>query len=233
MSYSNQTINNKSFIKRFSHNGRFNVALSLLDLKKTDSILDFGTGDGYMLQLIRDTKNVKKIVGYEPVSDMYNELERNIKSLQATNIKVINNLNDVAQTTFNYVTCFEVLEHFSKREQLQHLEDIKRITDTNSKIIISVPLEIGLTALLKNSIRTIVGQKHSNTNLKSVTKAILCFKDTRTQSGYINSHVGFNHKDLEKLFKTSGLKVIKKQYSPFKYLYGLLNSQIFYELERI
>ncbi|WP_223033482.1 class I SAM-dependent methyltransferase [Hanstruepera marina] len=233
MSYANQTVNNKSFIKRFSHKIRFNVALSFLNLKSTDTLLDFGTGDGYLLQLVSETKAVKELVGYDPLPKMYDELKRNIESHQATNIKVINNLNDVAQTTFNYVTCFEVLEHFSETEQLQHLEDIKRLTDSRSKIIISVPLEIGLTALLKNSIRIIVGQKHSNSSLKSVTKAILGFKDTRTQSGYIHSHVGFNHKDLEKLFKASGLKIIKKQYSPFKYLYGILNSQIFYELERV
>lgn len=233
MSYSNQTINNKSFIKRFSHKGRFDVALSLLNVNSNDCILDFGTGDGYLLQLIANNKSVKEIVGYEPVPEMFKELETNINSIATNNISVINSLDDILHKKFNYVICLEVLEHFSKKLQIEHIEAIKKLTDYTSIIIISVPLEIGLNALFKNIIRILVGQKQSNTSFKSVTKAVLGYKDNRQQSGYINSHVGFNHKTLEELFKKNNLKIIKKHYSPFKYLFGILNSQIFYVLKRV
>ena len=233
MSYSNQTINNKSSIKRFTHIGRFNVALALLDFKKTDTLLDFGTGDGHMLQLINQTISIKKLIGYEPVSEMYDELVKNINQNESNSIQVINNLKAVSTLQFNYVTCFEVLEHFSKENQDKHIKDIIKLTSNDGTIIISVPLEIGLTALFKNSIRFLLGQKHSNTNLKTISKAMLGLKDSRTQAGYINSHVGFNHNDLECVFKDNNLRIIKKQYSPFKYLYGLLNSQIFYVLKKV
>jgi cyclopropane fatty-acyl-phospholipid synthase-like methyltransferase len=52
MSYSSQTINNKFFIKRTTHLKRFEVTKKLIDLKETDTYLDFGTGNGYLLKLL-------------------------------------------------------------------------------------------------------------------------------------------------------------------------------------
>jgi 2-polyprenyl-3-methyl-5-hydroxy-6-metoxy-1,4-benzoquinol methylase len=233
MSYSNQTINNKSSIKRFSHKRRFQVALSLLDLKINDSILDFGTGEGHLLKLLAEQKDVKEIVGYEPVIDMFQELSVNIENLNYNNIQIIYDLESLKEKEFDYVSCFEVFEHFSKNEQNKFLEEIRKITKNDGHIIISVPLEIGLSALFKNTIRILVGQKQSNSSLKSIMKAVFCFPDNRIQKGYIHSHIGFNHNNLEELFKINQLKIIKKQYSPFKYLFGLLNSQIFYILKKV
>ena len=64
--YSNQTINNSSFIKRFSHNKRFQNSIKLLSPKSDDKILDYGTGDGYILNQIYNKNIYCEIIGYEP-----------------------------------------------------------------------------------------------------------------------------------------------------------------------
>ena len=49
MSYSSLTNFNKNFIKKFSHNSRFNIAIKILKknyLSAPINILDYGTGDG-------------------------------------------------------------------------------------------------------------------------------------------------------------------------------------------
>ena len=50
--YKDLIVNNRSFLKRFSHSRRFVVAVKLLDVRQSDEILDIGTGDGYMLHKI-------------------------------------------------------------------------------------------------------------------------------------------------------------------------------------
>jgi len=63
-------------------------------------------------------------------------------------------------------------------------------------------------------------------------KSIFAIKtDRNDEGGYIFTHVGFNHKLLEKTFVKKNLKIIRKEYSPFKYLFGFLNSQVFYVLK--
>ena len=59
--YSNLTIKNRSFFKRFSHNKRFQKALELVSLNDESSVLDFGTGDGYFLSLLREKNQSKNI----------------------------------------------------------------------------------------------------------------------------------------------------------------------------
>ena len=50
MSYAKLTIENPSLLKRLSHTKRFNVALELLAIGRNDDVLDYGTGDGFMLR---------------------------------------------------------------------------------------------------------------------------------------------------------------------------------------
>src|SRR3954454_13172518 len=51
MSYAALTTASRNPIKRFSHLRRFEIAMRLLALDGSDSIFDYGTGDGYVLAL--------------------------------------------------------------------------------------------------------------------------------------------------------------------------------------
>jgi len=232
MSYSKLTINNRSFIKKVSHKKRFDVSQKLIERYTKDSILDFGTGDGYLLtQLAKDNLNLQ-IHGYEPLEYMFNELQENVNTSGSKNINISMTLDNNKDASFETVCCFEVLEHFTTDAQKTHLQAIKKLLKPNGTLIISVPLEIGLSSLLKNSIRILVKQRHSNTTFKSIMRAFFGRSIKRTQTGYIYSHIGFSHKDLETIFREEGLTILKKSYSPIPWLYGLLNSQVFYVLKK-
>jgi hypothetical protein len=66
MAYSNLTTQHPSALKRFSHTQRFQRALALLDVHDGESVLDYGTGDGYFLQLLRCQYPHCDLWGYEP-----------------------------------------------------------------------------------------------------------------------------------------------------------------------
>jgi len=224
--YSNLTVKNPSFFKRFSHNKRFEKALNLVELSYKSSVLDFGTGDGYFLNLLNQNKDVK-ITGYEPIRDMFEQLEETVSDKE---IALINNLEE-SKERFHVIYCLEVLEHFREEYQLKRIREIKGKLDKKGKIVISVPIEVGFASLLKNIVRISISQVEKDTNFRNIIKALFYKKVERyEQANYIYTHIGFNYKKLEELFKLEELTIIKKVYSPISFL-GTLNTQVFYVLE--
>lgn len=225
--YSKLTRGNRSFFKRFTHNKRFIKALNLINLDKDSKVLDFGTGDGYFLDLIYN-KSKSKIVGYEPVLDMYVQLKDNIDNKE---ISIVNHLDEVSNIKFDVIYCLEVLEHFYKDFQIKLLNQIKSQLSSDGFVVISVPIEVGLGSFVKNTIRIIIKQYERDTNFKNMVKALFYKKVNRSsENNYILTHIGFNYKKLDKIFSELGFTVVKKDYSPFKVLKGL-NSQAFYVLK--
>ncbi|QOD61935.1 class I SAM-dependent methyltransferase [Polaribacter haliotis] len=165
--YSNLTIKNRSFFKRLSHNKRFKKALNLIELSDNFSLLDFGTGDGYFLKLLKEKVNAK-ITGYEPVTDMFDQLETNISN---EDFLLINNLNQTKEN-FDVIYCLEVLEHFSKENQSKLLKQIKEKLKEKGQIVVSVPIEVGVASFVKNLIRLSIKQTEKDTNRKNIFKAL-------------------------------------------------------------
>lgn len=232
MSYAEYTRNNKSKIKKFSHQKRFDVAIKLIDLNSKESLLDFGTGDGYLLERLFHATQNQNLYGYDPLDFMFEELKQTITKNNLDAVTITDNLDTITNQTFDVVSCLEVLEHFSEKDQRNRLLEIKNLVQNNGRIIVSVPLETGLSSLFKNSIRFFIGQNKEHATLKNIVKSFLGLKITRQEDGYIYTHIGFNHKNLEILIKNCGLKIINQKYSPFKYLYGFLNSQVYYILKK-
>jgi len=225
--YSNQTINNSSFIKRFSHNKRFQNTIKLLSPKNDDKILDYGTGDGYILNQLYNKNIYCEIIGYEPFENK--ELLINYKNHKT--IKIINSVKDIS-TKFNKISCFEVLEHLTEKNQEIELQQMSKLLEENGKIIISVPLEKGISSLLKNIIRILLKQQHSNTNYSTIIKSLFGIKFDRGSNKYISNHIGFYYNDLEMIFKKVNLKIEKRLFSPINLFSSILNSQVFYILEK-
>jgi 2-polyprenyl-3-methyl-5-hydroxy-6-metoxy-1,4-benzoquinol methylase len=225
--YSKLTTGNKSSLKRFSHNKRFVKALELSGQKRVNKILDFGTGDGYFLNILFD-KTEAEIFGYEPVEEMFYQLKENIDN---DKIELVLNLNEISEDKFNVIYCLEVLEHFYEDYQKRILNEIKDKLKSDGIVIISVPIEVGTASLIKNSIRVLIKQFERDTNFKNILKAFT-YKTVNRQveNNYVFSHIGFNYKKLEKIFDEVGFSIVKKDFSPFSWFKGL-NSQVFFVLK--
>ncbi len=232
MSYAKQTINNKSPLKRFSHGRRFDVAVDLIKRQQPDAVLDFGAGNGFLLIQLKDALPHSRLVGYDPIESMFKELTSTIKESQINNIEITSDLSTLGDQTFDVVSCQEVLEHFDVAHQLIHIQHLKRFLSNNGKLIVSVPLETGFSGLIKNLARLFTGQKHSNTSFNNVLRSVFGLSVKRKGDPYIHSHVGFNYKRLEHLFKQEDLIITEKKFSPFPILRQLLNSQVFYVLTK-
>lgn len=226
MKYSNLTTDSKFFIKRFSHEKRFEKAYCLLSKQNTKSVLDFGTGDGYFLHYLNKKKTIESIKGYEPVEEIYKQ----IKLIKG--IEVVKKTSELHNEKFDAITCLEVLEHFNQEKQRELLQEIRSLLAPGGRIIISVPIEIGLSSLLKNGFRVLFKQREKDTSYKNIYKALFIVKVNRSQKGdYINSHIGFNYKKLEELILKEGFIIDRKEFSPIGFLRSFINSQVFYVLK--
>lgn len=230
MSYSELTIENPSLLKKFSHNKRFDIALELLTIECTDEILDFGTGDGFMLKKLLSA-SPHSIVGYEPMEIQYKQLEEFVGKYGIDSVAIIGDLGCIETRRFDKVCCLEVLEHLTDDNQILVLNSIKRLLKNGGSVVVSVPIEVGLSGLLKNSARYIIRQAHPNASFRNIFKSFLGLKVDRGQEAYISSHIGFDYSDLEKLIISVGYEIKKKHFSPFKGLKSFINSQVFFVLE--
>lgn len=229
--YADQTTQNKSWLKRFSHGSRFKVALDLLNPAPEDQILDYGTGDGYMLSMIRLTDDNCRIVGYEPVPYMFKELNDKLGSSKNESVELIHNLNGYTGN-FNKICCLEVLEHLTKENQTKEITNMMNLLTEDGKLIISVPVEIGFSSLLKNIARIVLGQAHGNTNLRTIIYSVFGIHFDRGNRPYIFSHMGFYYQDLENLIVSLGLTIHSKKFSPISMLGRAINSQVFFVLRK-
>ena len=224
--YKDLTTDNRSVIKKFAHNKRFEIALKILKLNSSDKILDYGTGDGLMLQMIKKTNPNCYVAGYEPVKSMFIELSKNSDS---ENIKLFNQLNDIS-FQFDKIYCLEVLEHFASKNLRIELNNIKNCLKPNGMVIISVPIEGGISGLLKNIARVLIRQTHEKTTLTNIVRSLFYLPINRVNAKYLHSHIGFYYQTLEKELKSSNFTIIHKSFSPFPKLKGWINSQVFYIL---
>ena len=225
--YSDSTYNSKNSLKRFAHRKRFKTSIELIDIKENMRLLDFGCGNGLFLNQLKEStgKNIH-LVGFEPF----------MEPLILNSIKIEKDwerIEDVVHQNglFDYITCFEVLEHFSPEKQIEIIQRMKKVLSPDGYLIISTPIEKGFSSLIKNIIRKIDFPKSPEYTFKNITASLFgkSLAEIRTGQDYL-THMGFYFHDLEKIL-VSDFIIESKFYSPLKWFGYNFNSQVFYKLK--
>jgi len=124
-------------IQAYWHKKRFVIIKELLKESKAKNILDIGCHSGMLTNLIHDWTNAS-VTGID-ISE---------KSVQYAKVKYprVNFIAKDVQSglpfsdkTFELITCFDILEHLPKLDQV--LAEIRRVLKNRGEIIISVPNE--------------------------------------------------------------------------------------------
>ncbi len=236
MKYSSLTNDNRSSIKRFSHDGRFRQAIKILkSIARPDcgSVLDYGAGSGEFLQLLDEqVPSLEIIIGYEPNDSQYQQLQTKMKSGHLSpRVAAIQKIDDTGRH-YDVIFCMEVFEHFTSKNTIENLQQITRLLLQTGSIIVSVPIETGFAGFMKNMVRLVIRQAHQETMFRNVAKAFFKVPIKRGDRDYISSHIGFSHRDFEHLVVSTGLRIVAKSYSPLPFFGPYLNSQIFYVLSK-
>ena len=226
MSYASGTTDNSVSIKRYSHAKRFKVALRFI--ARHDKILDYGAGDGYFLRLAANkVGNPLSCYAYEPT--ILHELRATLADLLPLS-QTSAEFDRFEEFAFDKIFCLEVLEHLPDGEIQLALARFKKSLKRDGKIIISVPIETGISGFLKNMFRLVFSQTHADTNFKNIVRSLFGLEVARPSGSYIPSHIGFNYRNLYRHFAEEGLSVERECFSPFPMFGAVLNSQIFFVL---
>jgi SAM-dependent methyltransferase len=222
--YKERTYASRDPLRRLSHGRRFRLASSLVEVSKDSRVLDFGGGDGAFLTLLFQQASISfDAVLFEP--HMKVSADHNFAHLARWEAVV----SYAKERQFNLVFCQEVMEHFSPQREDQALAQIASVMAPDSRLILSVPVEIGPVALIKN-----IGRWKYRKNAvdiysyRNLVKSLLGLPipDTRCGDDFL-SHMGFYYKDfktvLERYFVID--RIIG---SPFTRLPPILNSQVFF-----
>jgi SAM-dependent methyltransferase len=205
---------------------------NLIGIHKSGNILDYGCATGVFLATLDalKTENVCKLIGYEPYQ----------RGHFRNNITILADFNDVYQyKPFEIITTFEVIEHISFDQLNEFITRCDEILAPDGIILISVPVEIGLSLILK--------EFHHRSNkercylphlplafLKAVFgkayKRCEPYKDGVT---YYDSHRGFDFREMMKHLNKLGWKTQVLSYTPFPFLKSwLFNSEVFIQVTR-
>lgn len=228
MDYSILTTSNKNFIKRLTHSKRFKIASKLIEKYDPFTYLDYGTGDGELIKYISN-KSKKKIYVFEPNEKMRKNLTYNLNNYDCEIIKTFEGTSEIYQNFFDLISINEVFEHLNENDCIETFKILKKIGKKNVKLIISVPIEIGIASLFKNIIRIMTKQTHPDTNFKNIFKSLLSMHIQRPNLKYNNSHIGFNYKNFINLIKNQNIDIKNISFSPYNFLGKNFNSQLFVE----
>jgi hypothetical protein len=232
--YDLQTIDNPSLIKRFSHRRRFEVATRLLDPQPGETVLDYGTGDARLLMHLHQQQPTARYWGYEPVAEMHEQAQALLQQAGVT-ATLLASRDELRSLRPDKVSCMEVLEHLDEPRLIEVFADFRALLAQGKSLMLSVPIEVGPTALAKNAVRVATGQAQESTSFGNVMK--LAFGDPArvpriSRGGYIDSHLGFDYRRLRRRLPDEGFVVEREVFSPLPLLQGVVNSQVFWICRR-
>ncbi|MBU2693192.1 MAG: class I SAM-dependent methyltransferase [Candidatus Eisenbacteria bacterium] len=234
--YGGYTYGSSFPLKRWLHRRRFEEAIHILSLSSDDTLLDYGCGDGFLLKQImdRDLLPGRQLVGYEPAEVMYQQCKA---QLAGTDAKIVSTLSSISNQIFSRVCCLETCEHLSDTVLADVLNDVAGSVKTDGMAVISVPVEIGIPALLKNTFRYFKNPKGRGLTLKKFIQAFLGLKIDRGEAGelsdlpYYYSHIGFDYRVFKQKLEQY-LVIDAVTYSPLHILGPFLGMTVYYTCTR-
>jgi len=202
-----------SYIKR----RHFEMALDLSsEYFHKCNVIDFGCNDGVFLPTLAHYFN--NVLGIEVEETPLIFARRVISEMKLTNVDVMNNrglmfrqIEDmISKEDYHVLYLLEVLEHIGRapatmyEDKIEFLKEVSTLIDNDGVIVISVPNMVGTRFLVQRLGLEVFGQKHRDVvAFADLIRAGILFDTTNLEKCWVNGHVGFNHRKLEKFMRKS------------------------------
>lgn len=229
VSYAELTVQHRSWLGRFSHRARFDLAQRLLAPQAGEHVLDYGAGDAYLLCLMHARQPQARYSAYEPYPAMAQQARARLQA-QMPEASLFCTREELQNQRCDKLVCCEVLEHLQEQELAQVFADFRQLLDAQGRLLLSVPVEVGPVALVKHLVR-MRGAQARRTPLRHVLAAT--FGRVRelprpAQGRYIYAHLGFDHRALRRRLAQEGFVIETEHFSPLPWLRDWGNSQVFW-----
>jgi SAM-dependent methyltransferase len=230
----------KSRIISWSHAARFRTAISLAGSDVTATLLDYGCGDGTFLKMV--AQRFARCVGADIAADQLADCAKRLGSVSKLRFCEVRDLASSEHSgAYQVVTCMETLEHCTDNVVELVVSDLARLVAPEGRVIISVPIEIGPTFLLKYAVRKMAAwrglsdyryyESYSFPNalrMLFANRATLLWRPVHGEPGAeSHSHYGFNWRRLRSRLEQS-FTIDRMIFSPFDCLGGWFSSQVWF-----
>ncbi|MDQ2648600.1 MAG: class I SAM-dependent methyltransferase [Actinomycetota bacterium] len=160
--YAEATHGSPWWIVRYAHEQRASVAVEMLRAGRPRTVLDWGTGDGRVLELLLDQPDPPELVlAYEPGEVMQGLLaEAKARHPLGDRIAVFGTVAELEKfldgAKIDVIACLGVLEHLPLAPRREFYEFAQRYVSPTGSVLIDVPVEIGPAVLLKEAARVVL-----------------------------------------------------------------------------
>lgn len=246
-SYAKKQLFSPNRIISWSHKIRHQFAIKLIKKYWAPKILDYGCGDGSFLVYAKNF--IPDKVGADIDSVHVNDCRKRFACFDDFKFYFINELLKIGQT-FDLITCFEVMEHCTDESLNELLNNIKGLLGKNGTFLVSVPIEIGPSLILKEIIREIVARRkighyqyRGRYLFKEFFQMILATGKTYVKRNYYkvekegedkdyitSGHKGFNWRSL-RLILVEHFDLVEMYFTPLRFFGPHLNSQAWFVLK--
>jgi hypothetical protein len=216
-SYDDRTVNSRNPLARFAHRTRISRSLKLCEryLPPTGTLVDFGAGTGLLLHTLRQRVPTADLIGVEPY----------MQSRYPESARYVPDLSSVGPDRADVIGAFEVCEHLYEWQLKDFLSKSAKAMRSNGRLIISVPITIGIAAVVKqlNFLLFFGGHK---IHFGNTFRATLGRSVERTGNPRF-THEGFDFRWLREVLLAE-FTVERMELSPFRLLPWYFNSQVFF-----
>jgi 2-polyprenyl-3-methyl-5-hydroxy-6-metoxy-1,4-benzoquinol methylase len=227
-----------SDIIAWSHRSRFYTALK--SIGSPQKLLDYGCGDGTFLSMAAN--QISAGIGADIALDQVQDCQTRFANLRNLRFATIAEIADPTHTgAYDLVTCMEALEHCTDPIVEVVLKDLARLVAADGRVIISVPIEIGPTFLLKLLLRKLAAIRglsdyryYESYSLANAIQMIFSTRDTAIERPVYNepdapshSHYGFNWRSMRERVREH-LTIEQTLFSPLPWSGGWFSSQVWF-----
>jgi 2-polyprenyl-3-methyl-5-hydroxy-6-metoxy-1,4-benzoquinol methylase len=243
--YARKQIFSRNPAVAWSHGRRFALARELAAAHEGGALLDYGCGDGTFIGLAHDlfAESVGTDIDDEQVRGCSDRLGT-IANVRFLPIEALRGPQH--REHYDAIVCMEVLEHCPADVHPVLLDDLNRMCRRGGRVIISVPIEIGATLIVKQAVRAVAAASglteyahRERYSLREFVRMVLGGSTSQinrpvttgtTASGAtvrFHGHKGFNWHLLEPLI-AQRFTIERRLYSPVPLTGRWLNSQVWF-----
>ena len=229
----------QSTIIAWSHRSRFETALRVVG-PSVRRLLDYGCGDGTFLAMA--APRVELGVGTDIDAEQLEDCRARFAELENLRFHALDELSDpVHEGRYDVVTCMETLEHCPDAVADIVLADLVRLVAPGGRVLISVPVEVGPTFVIKAAVRKLAALRglsdyrhYESYSLRDALGMIFAGSEARVPRPLYgdaesphHSHYGFNWRSMRERVRTR-LDVERTLFSPLGWFGGWLSSQAWF-----
>lgn len=237
MTYADLTFRDPNPVKRYLQRSRLTHAVGMVrGLPAPGVVLDFGAGNGELCKHLRAAFPDARILCYEPAPRLLAQAQDNLRDTPG--VEIVPHLDDIDQAGVDLVFALEVFEHLPPPETAAALASIAGVMSADGRLIVGVPVEVGVPALYKGVFRMMRRYGEFDATLANVLACTLgrpplARPRSEIAAGlhYHPHHAGFDHRRFRAVLSGS-FEVEAVTATPWPVLGTGLNPEVYFRARR-